>query len=124
MDFISTLVQRFRSLPLLPFTSTWSTLVENPAEAIEFSSDAEYLFEPSASAILDWLLPYYTEMIIYQTLLETRASEHSSRMVAMKNASDSATDIITDLTLSFNKQRQAKITNELLDNTTASLVVG
>jgi F-type H+-transporting ATPase subunit gamma len=62
-------------------------------------------------------------MIIYQTLLETRASEHSSRMVAMKNASDSASDIIADLTLSYNKQRQAKITNELLDNTTAALVM-
>jgi F-type H+-transporting ATPase subunit gamma len=124
MDFISTLVQRFRSLPLLPFTSTWASLIDSPSEIIELNSDAEYIFEPSASAILDWLLPYYTEMIIYQTLLETRASEHSSRMVAMKNASDSATDIITDLTLSYNKQRQAKITNDLLDNTTASLVVG
>lgn len=124
MDFISTLVQRFRALPLLPFTSTWSSLIDNPADVLEISSDSQYLFEPSASAILEWLLPYYTEMIIYQTLLETRASEHSSRMVAMKNASDSATDIITDLTLSYNKQRQAKITNELLDNSTAALVVG
>jgi len=124
MDFISTIVQRFRALPLLPFTNTWTTLAENAAEAVISQTGIEYLFEPSAEAILDWLLPYYTEMIIYQTLLETRASEHSSRMVAMKNASDSATDIITDLTLAFNKQRQAKITNELLDNSTAALVVG
>lgn len=124
MDFISTLVQRFRTLPLLPFSSSWSSLIENPSDAMNVGTEAQYLFEPSAGAILDWLLPYYTEMIIYQTLLETRASEHSSRMVAMKNASDSATDIISDLTLSFNKQRQAKITNELLDNTTAALVVG
>ncbi len=124
MDFISTLVQRFRTLPLLPFSSSWSALIDEPSETINLTGGAQYLFEPSASSILDWLLPYYTEMIIYQTLLETRASEHSSRMVAMKNASDSATDIINDLTLSYNKQRQEKITNELLDNTTAALVVG
>ncbi len=123
MDFISTIVQRFRALPLLPFTNNWTALIENATEAMTIQAGSKYIFEPNASAILDWLLPYYTEMIIYQTLLETRASEHSARMVAMKNASDSASDIITDLTLSFNKQRQAKITNELLDNTTAALVV-
>ncbi len=123
MDFISTLVQRFRAMPLLPLSATWMNLVETPAAAIELASDAQYLFEPSPAAILNWLLPYYIEMIIYQTLLENRASEHSARMVAMKNASDSASEIIADLTLSYNKQRQAKITNELLDNTTASLVV-
>jgi F-type H+-transporting ATPase subunit gamma len=123
MDFISTIVQRFRSIPLLPFTNTWTTLAENASEVVSLQSGAQYIFEPNAESILEWLLPYYTEMIIYQTLLETRASEHSSRMVAMKNASDSATDIINELTLSYNKQRQAKITNELLDNTTAALVV-
>jgi F-type H+-transporting ATPase subunit gamma len=123
MDFISTLVQKFRALPLLPLSSAWTATIESPAEIASLATDAQYLFEPSAHTILDWLLPYYVEMIIYQTLLENRASEHSARMVAMKNASDSATDIIADLTLSYNKQRQAKITNELLDNTTASLVV-
>ncbi len=123
MDFVSTLVQRFRAMPLLPLANNWTNLIESLAEAVAIGSTAQYLFEPSASEILDWLIPYYIEMIIYQTLLETRASEHSARMVAMKNASDSATDIIADLTLSYNKQRQAKITNELLDNTTAALVV-
>ena len=123
MDFISTLVQKFRAMPLLPLSNNWTSLIDSPAEAITLSSSAQYLFEPSPGEILDWLIPYYIEMIIYQTLLETRASEHSTRMVAMKKASDSATDIITDLTLLYNKQRQAKITNELLDNTTAALVV-
>lgn len=67
MDFISTLVQRFRTLPLLPFSSSWSALIDEPSETINLTGGAQYLFEPSASSILDWLLPYYTEMIIYQT---------------------------------------------------------
>lgn len=123
MDFISTLIQKFRATPLLPLSATWTSNITNPAEAAELASNSQYLFEPNPATILNWLLPYYIEMIIYQTLLENRASEHSARMVAMKNASDSATEIIADLTLSYNKQRQAKITNELLDNTTAAMVV-
>lgn len=123
MDFISTLTQRFRALPLLPFAASWSSLIENPAEAVAVGTQTQYLFEPNAQAILDWLLPYYIEMVVYQTMLETRASEHSARMVSMKNASDNATEIIEELTLSYNKQRQAKITTELLDNTTAALAV-
>jgi F-type H+-transporting ATPase subunit gamma len=123
MEFISTLVQKFRATPLLPLSNTWSDRIDSPAGAMELATDAQYMFEPNAPTILNWLLPYYIEMIIYQTLLENRASEHSARMVAMKNASDSAAEIITDLTLSYNKQRQEKITNELLDNATASAVV-
>lgn len=121
MDFVSTLVQRFRTVPLLPFTAGMANLLEHNQVAVE--TQAQYMFEPSAQAILDWLLPYYIEMIVYQTMLETRASEHSARMVAMKNASENASEIIADLTLSYNKQRQAKITSELLDNTTAALAV-
>lgn len=125
MDFISTLVQRFRIVPLLPLPKDWSNLFPNPEELIEVGipQNRDYLFEPDAKQILNWLLPYYLEQIIYQTLLEAKASEHSARMVAMKNASDNAGEIITDLTLQYNKQRQAKITSELLDNSTASLIV-
>jgi len=123
MDFVSTLVQKFRTMPLLPFAAAWASMLENPVETISHGSKSQYMFEPNPTAILDWLLPYYIEIIIYQTLLETKASEHSSRMVSMKNASDNASDIITDLSLSYNKQRQAKITSELLDNATASLAV-
>jgi F-type H+-transporting ATPase subunit gamma len=61
--------------------------------------------------------------LIYQVLVESKASEHSARMVAMKNASENASDIIADLTLSYNKARQANITAELLDNVTASMIV-
>jgi F-type H+-transporting ATPase subunit gamma len=78
-----------------------------------------YLFEPSASAVLDSVVPQYINNQVYQMVLESRASEHSSRMVAMKNATDNAKQIIKDLTLDYNKQRQAAITNELLEITTA-----
>lgn len=82
-------------------------------------SGGGYLFEPSASAVLDSVVPQYINNQVYQMVLESRASEHSSRMVAMKNATDNAKQIIKDLTLDYNKQRQAAITNELLEITTA-----
>jgi F-type H+-transporting ATPase subunit gamma len=125
MDFVSTLVQKVRPQPLLPLSGSLNELVTSQEEAME-SVQAEktvYVFEPSAKSILNWLLPYYVELAVFQTLLESKASEHSARMVAMKNASDNAGDIIGDLTLSYNKQRQAKITNELLDNATSNLIV-
>lgn len=125
MDFVSTLVQQVRPLQLLPLSVNWSSVIDEPAEVITASAaeTSQYIFEPSASDILDWLLPYYVELSIYQLLLEAKASEHSARMVSMKNASENATEIISDLTLSFNKVRQAGITSELLDNATAAMIV-
>jgi F-type H+-transporting ATPase subunit gamma len=73
------------------------------------------LFEPSVDALLPDLLQHYLEMVIYQSLLEAYASEQGSRMIAMKNATDNAMDIISELRLEYNKTRQEKITNELLD---------
>ncbi|MBL9151193.1 MAG: ATP synthase F1 subunit gamma [Verrucomicrobiales bacterium] len=78
-----------------------------------------YLFEPSTRAVLDTVVPQYVNNQLYQMVLESRASEHSSRMVAMKSATDNAKQIIKDLTLDYNKQRQAAITSELLEITTA-----
>lgn len=77
------------------------------------------IFEPSASQILKKILPHYVSTQIYQVLVEATASEHSARMVAMKNATDAAGDLIDDLTLTFNQARQEAITKELLDITTA-----
>ncbi|MCL5994675.1 MAG: ATP synthase F1 subunit gamma [Chloroflexi bacterium] len=74
-----------------------------------------YEFEPGPQEILDTLLPRLTEMQVYQAVLESLASEHAARMVAMRNATDSASDLISSLTLSYNKARQQGITNELLD---------
>ncbi|GAA5496629.1 ATP synthase gamma chain [Rubritalea halochordaticola] len=81
--------------------------------------EKDYLFEPSAEAVLDNILPLYINFQIYQMLLEARASEHSARMVAMKAATDNAKGMIDDLTLEYNKLRQAAITAELLEITTA-----
>ncbi len=78
-----------------------------------------YIFEPSPSAVLDTTVPQYVNYQLYQMILESRASEHSARMVAMKAATDNANDMIKDLTLDYNKQRQAAITAELLEITTA-----
>lgn len=73
------------------------------------------LFEPTVEALLPDLLQHYLEMVIYQNLLESYASEQASRMIAMKNATDNALDMISELQLEYNKSRQEKITNELLD---------
>jgi F-type H+-transporting ATPase subunit gamma len=79
----------------------------------------DYVFEPSPEGVLDSLLPLYINYQVYQMILEARASEHSSRMVAMKAATDNAEQMIKDLTLEYNKVRQAAITSELLEITTA-----
>jgi len=92
---------------------------DNDETTLATASQSEYLFEPDPKIILDRLLPYYVENTIYQSFLEARASEHSARMVTMKNASQNANELVADLKLVFNKQRQASITNELLDITTA-----
>lgn len=79
----------------------------------------DYVFEPNPEKVLDALLPLYINFHIYQMILEARASEHSARMVAMKSATDNAESMIKDLTLDYNKMRQAAITSELLEITTA-----
>ena len=83
----------------------------------------EYTFEPSAAAVFESILPQYVNNTIFQMLLEARASEHSSRMVAMKNATDNAKQMLKDLSLEYNKLRQAAITNELLEITTAKMAL-
>ena len=77
--------------------------------------DVDYIYEPNAEGVLAELLPRYIEMTIYAAILETEASELSSRMVAMRNATDAAQDMISTLTLVYNKARQELITKELLD---------
>jgi F-type H+-transporting ATPase subunit gamma len=84
----------------------------------------EYEFEPTPEAVLDVILPYYVQYQVYQMILDARASEHSARMVAMKNATDNAKEFIRDLTLEYNKMRQASITTELLEIATAQMALG
>jgi F-type H+-transporting ATPase subunit gamma len=81
----------------------------------------EFLFEPSAEQVLGNLLPQWLNFVMYQLLLEAKASEHSARMVAMKNATDNARQLVKDLTLEYNKIRQATITKELLEISSAAM---
>ncbi|MCX6982660.1 MAG: ATP synthase F1 subunit gamma [Verrucomicrobia bacterium] len=122
-DFISTLRQEPTLKVILPvqnfeLTDLHGTKTEVAANA------TEYLFEPSAGGVLEHLVPHYVHFAVYQMVLESRASEHSARMVAMKNATDNAKQLIKDLTLEYNKIRQAGITTELLEITTAQMALG
>jgi len=87
--------------------------IEPPADTTTHAVD--YIYEPSREAVLAELLPRYVEMQIYAAVLEAVASEQSARMVAMRNATDAAEEMIEGLTLTYNKARQEQITTELLD---------
>ncbi len=105
-DFVNVMIQKPQIRQLLP--------IETPKERNE-GGGAVYLYEPSPEVILDSILPRFTELQIYQALLESVASEHSARMVAMRNATENARELIDSLTLVMNKARQWNITREMLD---------
>ncbi len=126
-NFINTLAQKPEARTLLPIGEIRGLDVDldGHGEGTTLTAGTtEYLFEPSAPAVFSGLLPHYVNFQVYQFLLEAKASEHSARMVAMKNATDNAKQIIKDLTLEYNKLRQANITKELLEITTAQLAMG
>lgn len=114
-------------LPVNPVTLGGKREFEGMGNALQVeetpSEVTEYIFEPSAKDVFDVILPQYVNNTVWQMLLEARASEHSSRMVAMKNATDNAKQLIKDLTLEYNKLRQAAITSELLEITTAKMAL-
>jgi len=121
--FVSTLTQTPRVVQLLPIDSelikTTSAQYQKEVDHMEPAGTNDYIFEPSADGVLDSLLPLYINYMVYQVMVEARASEHSARMVAMKAATDNAGDIVKGLKLQYNKARQAAITSELLEITTA-----
>lgn len=126
-NFINTLSQKPELRPLLPIGEIQAVEagVDGHGDGGQLiKSELEYLFEPDPTAVLGNLLPHYVNFQVYQFLLEAKASEHSSRMVAMKNATDNAKQLIKDLTLEYNKLRQANITKELLEITTAQMAMG
>jgi len=116
--FVNTLTQEPVTLPLLPVTA----LPAKQKSGEKAPSDV--VFEPTPQAVLDALLPYYVHFAVYRATVEARAAEHSARMVAMKNATDNAKSLIKDLTLEYNKIRQASITTELLEISTAQMALG
>jgi F-type H+-transporting ATPase subunit gamma len=104
--FVNTMVQIPTIVKVLPIT---------PAGVEAGKSNADYIFEPTSAAVLEALLPRFVEMGVYHAILESIASEQSARMIAMRNATDNAEELIADLTLVYNKARQESITTELLD---------
>jgi F-type H+-transporting ATPase subunit gamma len=116
--FKNTLVQVPVVRPILPLQSVKEFLenLGHDADHGKPSTDTrEVLFEPSVHAVLNALLPFYVDHQVHQFALSAKASEHSARMVAMKTAKDNATELLGDLTLEYNKARQAAITQEILE---------
>jgi F-type H+-transporting ATPase subunit gamma len=127
--FVNTITQKpvvQTLLPISPFDLPQSTTASGTGAKAEEGSDpmTGYTFEPSSEEVLDTILPYYIHYQVYQMILDARASEHSARMVAMKNATENANQFIKDLSLEYNKMRQASITTELLEIATAQMALG
>jgi F-type H+-transporting ATPase subunit gamma len=112
--FISTLSQRPEVVQLLPITPP------EPESGQERPRRLDYIFEPDPQSILEQLLPRYVEVLIYQAVLETAASFFSAQMVAMRNATDNANDLVESLSLTYNKVRQANITREVTEIASAA----
>ena len=103
-DFINTMTQRPTVDQLLPLPET---------DDEEIRDIWDYIYEPDAESLLDSVLVRYIESLVFQAVLENLASEHAARMLAMKNATDNASELIDDLKLVYNKARQAAITQEI-----------
>ncbi len=124
-DFVSTLSQKPKIVQILPVSLKDISQQLGLLEKTEKESflNKEYLIEPGVKEISDWLLPYFIELEVYHYLLEAKAAEHSARMVAMKNASENAEEILNELTMEFNKARQAQITTQIAEVATAALSI-
>jgi F-type H+-transporting ATPase subunit gamma len=126
-NFVSTLVQQPRVVPFLPVGKIHAATagINAPAQELPAAAPVDtFEFEPDEKTVLGELLPHSLNFQMHQVLLEAKASEHSARMVAMKNATDNAQQLIKDLTLEYNKLRQSNITKELLEIATAQMAVG
>jgi F-type H+-transporting ATPase subunit gamma len=127
-QFVSTLAQQPKIISFLPVgkIQVVSAGVNAPQPELQSSGGRtdSFEFEPDEKTVLSELLPHSLNFQVHQILLEAKASEHSSRMVAMKNATDNAKQLIKDLTLEYNKLRQSNITKELLEIASAQMAVG
>ncbi len=108
-EFRSVAVQSPVSVPFLPVQPVADELKENS------SAGGDYIYEPSSEEIMEALQPLYLNVVVYHAMLEVGASEHAARMTAMDNATNACGDIVRNLTIVYNKARQAAVTNELMD---------
>lgn len=113
---VSTLVQKVVRQTVFPLTT-------KPADSEDLKKNEDLLYEPTPQSVLQELLPRIIESQVYQAILESNASEHSARMVMMKNATEAAADLADDLTLTYNQIRQNKITTELSEITAGKLAL-
>jgi len=122
-DFISALRQEPKLVQLLPVSrEALMVLTEDTVNKAEAGNglESEFVFEPNAQIVLEYALLHLIDTQIYQAMLETKASEHSARMMAMQNATDNAKELVGDLSLVYNQMRQGAITTELLEITSAA----
>lgn len=119
-EFISSAKQELGLKALFPLKDQWAGAEQGEGEGEKHRQELEYIFEPSAEEIFKKLLPQYINTLVYRLLLESSASEHAARMIAMDLATRNAGDMIRWLTLTMNKLRQASITKELLEIITAT----
>ena len=112
-DFVNTMTQKPTIDALLPLPAVAAEMEKTDGAKLEQKNDWDYIYEPDAQSVLEHVLARYVESLVYQATLENLASEHAARMVAMKAASDNASKVIGDLTLVYNKARQAAITQEI-----------
>ena len=112
-DFVNTMTQKPSIDALLPLPAVAAEMEKADGAKLEQKHDWDYIYEPDAQTVLEHVLMRYVESVVYQAVLENLASEHAARMVAMKSASDNANKVIDELTLIYNKARQAAITQEI-----------
>jgi F-type H+-transporting ATPase subunit gamma len=130
-EFVNTLVQQPKANLVLPVKELGEISVGIGAqdketaksESQNTTDELDYLYEPDAETVINQFFPKYVHFQVYHMLLEAQASEHSARMVAMKNATENAKNLISDLTLEYNKARQTAITNEILEISAAQLAM-
>ena len=124
-DFVSSIKSEVKKRNLLPVSEkVLEEMIKHLGEKAENDNMSTYIFEPDKKGLLDEVLPRLMEIQLYQCLLESNASEHSSRMLAMKSASDSASDMLEELTLYFNQARQAAITQEISEIASGAAALG
>ena len=114
-DYVNTIRQDTRVVRIMPMTTGNFEDNQNTQVSTDNESDVGYTYEPEPEELLEAILPRFTQVQVYQSVLESLASEHSARMVAMRNATDNANELSGALRLAYNKARQLSVTSDLLD---------